>query len=218
MVYGRRENGKSLVPSIKEIHRIPQMPPEPLGARRRRGQSRKKSRTVEPEPQQVLVYNPEEGWDEKTDSRCLVREYGDEDKEVERRECFQYQHCACGSQRLYAWSQALRSLRTWCNRNLLLRVRSTSRRSSETETSSRRDSSLSRPGQLNRRRAPKTTPLYAHHLSTWYDICPHIRSGLLCHPRRGSVLRAQDEFCVVYWRHVHGSSRFVLPVVIVAMM
>ncbi|KAI0723819.1 Mif2/CENP-C like-domain-containing protein [Cerioporus squamosus] len=88
VVYGRRENGQSLVPSIKEIHRIPQMPAEPLGARRRRGQSRKNSRTVEPEAQQVLVYNPEEGWDEKTDSRCLVREYGDEDKEVERRVAF----------------------------------------------------------------------------------------------------------------------------------
>ncbi|RDX46946.1 hypothetical protein OH76DRAFT_1442600 [Lentinus brumalis] len=89
VVYGRRENGQSLVPSIKEIHRIAQMPAKPLGARRRRrGQSRKKSRTVEPEAQQVLVYNPEEGWDEKTDSRCLVREYGDEDKEVERRVAF----------------------------------------------------------------------------------------------------------------------------------
>lgn len=86
VVYGRRENGTCLVPSIKEIHRIPQIKPEPLGARKRRGQSRKKSRTVEPEGEQVLVYDPEEGWDDETDPHCPVLEYGEDGKEADRRE------------------------------------------------------------------------------------------------------------------------------------
>ncbi|KAI9065444.1 hypothetical protein FKP32DRAFT_495726 [Trametes sanguinea] len=87
VVYGRRESGKCLVPSIKEIHRIPQVKPEPLGARKKRGSSRRKSRTAtaEPEVQQVVVYDPEEGWDDQTDPHCEVLEYG-EDKEVMRRE------------------------------------------------------------------------------------------------------------------------------------
>ncbi|KAI0748437.1 Mif2/CENP-C like-domain-containing protein [Daedaleopsis nitida] len=85
VVYGRRESGKSLVPSIKEIHRIPQVKPEPLGARKRKGQNRKKSRTVEPEAQQVLVYDPEEGWDDETDPHCKVFQDG---KEVDRRIAF----------------------------------------------------------------------------------------------------------------------------------
>ena len=63
----------------------PKVKPEPLGARRRRGQSRKKSRTAEPEAQQVLVYDPEEGWDDETDPHCKVLEFGTDGKEVERR-------------------------------------------------------------------------------------------------------------------------------------
>ncbi|KAI0780514.1 Mif2/CENP-C like-domain-containing protein, partial [Trametes elegans] len=88
VVYGRRESGTSLVPSIKEIHRIPQVKPEPLGARRKKGGHRKKSRTVEPEPEQVVVYNPEEGWDDETDPYCTVLEFGEDDKEVTRRIAF----------------------------------------------------------------------------------------------------------------------------------
>ncbi|KAI0373070.1 hypothetical protein BV20DRAFT_853089 [Pilatotrama ljubarskyi] len=87
VVYGRRESGTSLVPSIKEIHRIPQVKPEPLGKKKRGGQ-RKKSRTVEPEVQQVVVYDPEEGWDDETDPYCNVIEYGEDGKEVTRRVAF----------------------------------------------------------------------------------------------------------------------------------
>ncbi|OSD08443.1 hypothetical protein PYCCODRAFT_1429509 [Trametes coccinea BRFM310] len=89
VVYGRRESGKCLVPSIKEIHRIPQVKPEPLGARKKRASSRRKSRTAtaEPEIQQVVVYDPEEGWDDQTDPHCEVLEYGEE-KEVMRRVAF----------------------------------------------------------------------------------------------------------------------------------
>ncbi|KAI0331063.1 hypothetical protein GY45DRAFT_1322755 [Cubamyces sp. BRFM 1775] len=88
VVYGRRESGKSLVPSIKEIHRIPQVKPEPLGARKKRGASRKKSRTAEPEPQQVVVYNPEEGWDDETDPYCEVLEFGEDNVTTLRRIAF----------------------------------------------------------------------------------------------------------------------------------
>lgn len=85
VVYGRRENGASYVPSIKEIHRIPQIKPEPLGKKKRGGQ-RGKSRTVdEPEAQQVIVYDPEGGWDDETDPYCNVLEYGEDGKEVTRR-------------------------------------------------------------------------------------------------------------------------------------
>ncbi|KAI0362563.1 hypothetical protein OH77DRAFT_1507986 [Trametes cingulata] len=88
VVYGRRESGTSLVPSIKEIHRIPQVKPEPLGAKKKKGGQRKKSRTVEPEVQQVVVYDPEEGWDDETDPYCNVIEYGEDGKEVTRRVAF----------------------------------------------------------------------------------------------------------------------------------
>ncbi|KAI0647465.1 Mif2/CENP-C like-domain-containing protein [Trametes meyenii] len=88
VVYGRRESGTSLVPSIKEIHRIPQIKPEPLGAKRRKGGHRKKSQTVEPEVQQVVVYDPEEGWDDETDPYCNVLEFGEDGREVSRRVAF----------------------------------------------------------------------------------------------------------------------------------
>lgn len=90
VVYGRRESGKSLVPSIKEIHRIPQVKPEPLGARKKRDASRKKSRTAEPEPQQVVVYNPEEGWDDETDPYCEVLEYGEDGVTTLRRKHYNF--------------------------------------------------------------------------------------------------------------------------------
>ena len=77
-----------MVPSIKEIHRIPEVKPEPLGVRRRKGvRNRGRSTaTAEPEPQQVLVYDPEEGWDDETDPHCKVLGYNGNGQELERRE------------------------------------------------------------------------------------------------------------------------------------
>lgn len=70
VVYGRRDSGKiTYVPTIKEIVRIPKDPPKPLGAahKTKRGTSRR-IKTEEPS----TVYNPEEGWDDKTHTNGTV--------------------------------------------------------------------------------------------------------------------------------------------------
>ena len=70
VVYGRRDSGKiTFVPTIKEIVRIPKDTPKPLGAahKARRGTSRRK-KTEE----LSTVYNPEEGWDDKTATNGTV--------------------------------------------------------------------------------------------------------------------------------------------------
>ncbi|KAJ3552142.1 hypothetical protein NM688_g4308 [Phlebia brevispora] len=81
VVYGRRDSGQCLVPTIKEIHRLPKEEVQPLGAKhRRKRQTRSKSVTVEP----VIEYNPEEGWDENTQSEGVVIDY-ETKEEVTRR-------------------------------------------------------------------------------------------------------------------------------------
>lgn len=83
VVYGRRDSGQCLVPTIKEIRRLPKEEIEPLGAKHRRKRSaRSKSVTVEP----VLDYNPEEGWDDKTESEGVVIDY-ETKEEITRRKC-----------------------------------------------------------------------------------------------------------------------------------
>lgn len=82
VVYGRRESGQQLVPTIKEIRRIPKEESEPLGAKHRRKRTfRSKSKTAEPEG---LVYNPEDGWDDETEPRGIILEYPS-GKEIEKR-------------------------------------------------------------------------------------------------------------------------------------
>jgi len=66
VVYGRTQSsGPILVPTIKEILRIPAQKPLPLG-HKRRGYSRARSKTAD-EKLTMAVYNPEEGWDDTTD-------------------------------------------------------------------------------------------------------------------------------------------------------
>ncbi|OAX41543.1 hypothetical protein K503DRAFT_767558 [Rhizopogon vinicolor AM-OR11-026] len=69
VVYGRPESGLALVPQIKEIVRIPQEPPKPLGKaakkRKRAGSERAKSSN----PQS---YDPEKGWDDNTPENGVV--------------------------------------------------------------------------------------------------------------------------------------------------
>ena len=81
VVYGRRGSGTCLVPTIKEILRVPKEDPQPLGAKRkRRARSQSKAKSVEP----TLVFNPEEGWDDETDPSGVVIDY-EEGMETTRR-------------------------------------------------------------------------------------------------------------------------------------
>lgn len=76
VVYGRRESGVSFVPTIKAIVRIPKEPPRPLGiqGKRKRSAPRSKSKTAE-EDEPVMVYNPEEGWDDETEVNGVVTDW-----------------------------------------------------------------------------------------------------------------------------------------------
>ncbi|GBE81851.1 predicted protein [Sparassis crispa] len=90
VVYGRRESGISLVPTIKEILRIPKEEPEPLGAkyrRRKKLRSKSKSQPVEEIDPASLVYNPEEGWDTATNPSGMVEDY-ETKTEITRRVAF----------------------------------------------------------------------------------------------------------------------------------
>ena len=92
VIYGRRESGITLVPHIKAILRIPKEEPVPLGKqkRKRRGmtKARSKSETVEGEEEELpIVYNPEEGWDDKTGQQGVVLDFVSRE-EVQRREAF----------------------------------------------------------------------------------------------------------------------------------
>lgn len=71
-----------MVPHIKEIIRIPTDAAEPLSKKRKRV-GRSKSKSVA--PQDVAVFDPEEGWDSQTREKGIVMDF-DTQKEVERRE------------------------------------------------------------------------------------------------------------------------------------
>lgn len=77
VVYGRRDSGVTLVPTIKDIIRIPKEPPQPLGkaGRKRGGSTRAKSKTADGGAV-VTVWNPEEGWDDETEQNGIVLEWG----------------------------------------------------------------------------------------------------------------------------------------------
>lgn len=90
-MYGRPTgySGPVLVPPIREIIRIPEEPVMPLAAKRKRrtSRTRSKSRGIENEdmiPPPLPVENPEEGWDDRTESKCVVLHYSTRE-EVERR-------------------------------------------------------------------------------------------------------------------------------------
>ena len=90
-VYGKPDHytGPVLVAPIKEVIRIPEEPVMPLG-KRKRGISRIRSRSrgVEADedfiPPALPVENPEEGWDDRTEAKCVVLQYKTM-QEVERR-------------------------------------------------------------------------------------------------------------------------------------
>lgn len=94
VVWGRRENGRSAVPVIKEIITIPKPDAEPLGAKKRKRGTRKprsKSTPSSPPPVRVReeiriieVENPELGWDDATPSTGVIVDWTSKE-EVERR-------------------------------------------------------------------------------------------------------------------------------------
>jgi len=95
ILFGRRESGVvAMVPVMKGILRVPKEDPAPLGAKkgRRRANSgkpkskRSESRQLDDENEPV-VYNPEEGWDDKTEPFGIVLDYPSQDP-VNRRVAF----------------------------------------------------------------------------------------------------------------------------------
>ncbi|KAH7929654.1 hypothetical protein BV22DRAFT_1002305 [Leucogyrophana mollusca] len=82
VVYGRRESGVTLVPQIKEIIRVPQEPPVPLGKHQR-----KRKRSAPPRSKSKVVDNPEEGWDDETPTNGVVLDFLS-GEEVKRRVAF----------------------------------------------------------------------------------------------------------------------------------
>jgi len=90
IVYGKtNSSGRVLVAPIKEIVRIPKEAPLPLGAKRKRGSTRPRSRSRALPDEEVIppalpVVNPEEGWDDETTTVYTVLRYTDRE-EAERR-------------------------------------------------------------------------------------------------------------------------------------
>lgn len=76
-----------MVPVIKDIIRVPKEEPKPLHPKKRhtsaKPRSRSKTAQVE-DDQEMIVFNPEEGWDDQTDPYGVVLEYQG-DQEVSRR-------------------------------------------------------------------------------------------------------------------------------------
>ena len=88
VTFGRRESGVSMVPVIKDIIRVPKEDSKPLGASSKKRQTsakpRSRSKTAQVEDdQEMIVFNPEEGWDDQTDPYGVVLEYQG-DQEVSR--------------------------------------------------------------------------------------------------------------------------------------
>ncbi|TFK63356.1 hypothetical protein BDN72DRAFT_826706 [Pluteus cervinus] len=99
LVYGKPEPGTNsapiLVPHIREILRIPKEVAKPLGKRKRGGatRARSKSRTVDERTLEEATaaakaaMNPEEGWDDNTDTQGIVLDFESKEK-VQRRIAF----------------------------------------------------------------------------------------------------------------------------------
>jgi centromere protein C len=97
VVYDNKGEDLVLVPHIKEIIRIPKEPVRPLSKHKRKRTAPPKSKSeseskevVEEEEAEAapnLVYNPEAGWDDKTEAQGIVIDFVGK-QEVERRESF----------------------------------------------------------------------------------------------------------------------------------
>lgn len=78
-----------MVPVIKDIIRLPKEDPEPLGvsARKRSKKPNSRIKAEGEDRKEVMVFNPEEGWDDETDPHGIVMDYSTHD-EVRRSEDF----------------------------------------------------------------------------------------------------------------------------------
>ncbi|KZT09565.1 uncharacterized protein LAESUDRAFT_722528 [Laetiporus sulphureus 93-53] len=90
VIYGSDDSGEpKFVATIKAIRRLPKEQPKPLGTKHRvkKRSARSKSKTVEVEVSENLVFNPEEGWDDSTKAEGVVIDYETE-TEVEKKVAF----------------------------------------------------------------------------------------------------------------------------------
>lgn len=95
VVWGRRENGRSAVPVIKEIITIPKPDTEPLGTKRRKRGTRKprskstpSSPPIREEVRIIEVDNPELGWDDATPSTGVIIDWTSKEEVERRRQLF----------------------------------------------------------------------------------------------------------------------------------
>lgn len=157
-MYGKTTStGRVLVAPIKEIVRIPKDTPLPLGAKRKRGSTRPRSRSrALPEeeviPPALAVVNPEEGWDDETTTVYTVLRYTDRE-EAERRRSSVFQFVSIS----YFASQALRILPGCLIQNWLQTAVGSSTRYFQTTNSSPRDNSSYHLPVANRVKLPRTT-------------------------------------------------------------
>lgn len=91
VVYGRSNSGNSLVPTIREIRRLPQEPPKPLGKNKRKRSTAPRGKSTAANDDDVVVLNPEEGWDDTTSPELEVLNFETGEPEI-RSEwiCFLY--------------------------------------------------------------------------------------------------------------------------------
>ncbi|THH12011.1 hypothetical protein EW145_g281 [Phellinidium pouzarii] len=93
VVYGRRESGVSMVPVIKDIIRLPKEIAQPLTTVKRARSSKPRSRSKpkdngeDMQETEMVVFNPEDGWDDQTDPHGIVLDY-QTGQEVQRRLAF----------------------------------------------------------------------------------------------------------------------------------
>jgi hypothetical protein len=69
VIYGRRDSGRTVVPVIKAIIRLPDEPGKPLSKKGRSTYKRRMKSTAS-----EIDHNPELGWDDNTESMGIVRD------------------------------------------------------------------------------------------------------------------------------------------------
>ena len=94
VVYGRRENGVSVVPVIKDIIRLPKEAPEPLGNKKKSSRSKSTKGPSKSHANETVLINPEEGWDDNTEPFGIVFDIATQ-QDLRRRQYHQSCFVAC---------------------------------------------------------------------------------------------------------------------------